>query len=75
MVITLGPDLEAALKEQAQRLGITSEELALRILRTKVIPPSIPEPLDEWERGLLEAARPCGVSIPDWALSREELYD
>jgi len=33
------------------------------------------EPQDEWERGLLEAAIDCGVSLPDSAFSREELYD
>jgi hypothetical protein len=33
------------------------------------------EPRDEWERGLLEAARNWGVSLPDSALSSEGLYD
>jgi hypothetical protein len=33
------------------------------------------EPRDEWERDLLEAARPWGVSLPDAALSSEGLYD
>jgi hypothetical protein len=33
------------------------------------------QPRDEWERGLLEAARDRGVSLPDWALGGEGLYD
>lgn len=32
-------------------------------------------PRDEWERGLLDAAKDCGVSPPDSALSSEGLYD
>lgn len=33
------------------------------------------QPRDEWERGLLEAARDCGVSLPNSALSSEGLYE
>ncbi|MBI1832013.1 MAG: hypothetical protein HYR84_11245 [Planctomycetes bacterium] len=33
------------------------------------------EPRDQWERGLLEAARPWGVSFSDAALSSDGLYD
>lgn len=32
-------------------------------------------PQDEWERGLMESALDCGVSLPDSALSSEGLYD
>lgn len=75
MVVTLDPQLEAALKEQANRAGIAAEELALKVLRSHLLAGVPPEPRDEWERGLLEAARPWGVSIPDAALSSEGLYE
>ena len=32
-------------------------------------------PRDEWERGLLEGGKDCGVSLPDSAVSSEGLYD
>jgi hypothetical protein len=66
--------LEAALKEQANRQGLAPEELALQILRERLLT-ALPEPRDEWERELLDAARPWGVSLPDAALTSEGLYD
>jgi hypothetical protein len=75
MVVPLDASLEAALKEQAHRQGLAPEELALRVLRERLLAGAPPEPRDEWERGLLEAARPWGVSLPDAALTSEELYD
>jgi len=76
MVITLDPQLQAALDEQAQREGVTPEALALNALRERFLG-SVPviEPRDEWERLLLQAASDCGVSLSNAALSREELYD
>ena len=74
MVVTLDPKLEAALRTQALNAGIAPEELALNVLRDRLITGSI-EPRDDWERGLLGAARPWGVSLTDAALSSEELYD
>jgi predicted DNA-binding antitoxin AbrB/MazE fold protein len=32
-------------------------------------------PRDEWERKLLSVAVDCGVSLPDSALSSEQLYE
>lgn len=76
MNITLDPRLESALKVQADRQGLAPEELALKVLREHlIVAPAVPEPRDEWERGLIEAARPWGVSLPDAALSSEELYE
>ena len=75
MVITLSPDLEAALSELAKRLGVAPEALALQVLRERLLAAAALKPRDEWERGLLEAARDCGVSLPDSALSSEALYD
>lgn len=76
MVITLGPELEAALNAAARQRGVAAETLALNALRDRFlgIAPSL-VPRDEWEKGLLEAARNCGVSLPDSALSSEALYD
>jgi hypothetical protein len=75
MVITLGPELEAALNQLARRQGVAPEVLALNALREHVLGTAVLQPRDEWERGLLEAARECGVSLPDSAVSSEGLYD
>ncbi len=76
MVITLGPELEAALNEAASHLHVGPEVLALNALRERFLGNVLAiEPRDEWERGLLMAARDCGVSIPNSALSSEALYD
>jgi hypothetical protein len=76
MVINLTPQLEAALTEQAQRRGIDPQTLALDVLRDRFLPrPPAVEPLDDWERTLFGAALDCGVSIPNWALSSDGLYE
>ena len=75
MVITLPPQLESALTARARRQGLSPEALALDVLRRQLLPAAPPEPRDEWERGLLEAARDCGVSPPDSALGGDGLYD
>jgi hypothetical protein len=76
MVITVGPDLEAVLKELARKQGIAPEALALNVLRERFLTPASQiQPRDEWERRLLEAATDCGVSLSNETLSREELYD
>ena len=76
MVINLPPQLEAALRQQAQRRGVDPQTLALDALRERFLIPAAPlEPQDEWERRLFSAATDCGVSLSDEALSREALYD
>ena len=76
MTITLGPELEAALNEAAQRQGVAPDVLALNVLRERFLAPAPAiQPQDEWERRLLGLAKDCGVSLSDEALSREELYD
>jgi hypothetical protein len=75
MVVALDSKLEAALKEQADRKGIAPEEFALIVLRERLLSAAPLEPRDEWERGLLAAARPWGVSLSNEALSSEGIYD
>jgi hypothetical protein len=76
MTITLGPELEAALREAAQRQGVAPDVLALNALRERFLAPAPAiQPQDEWERELLGLAKNCGVSLSDEALSREELYE
>jgi len=76
MVITLGPDLEAVLSDLARKQGVAPEDLALSALRERFLADaSRLEPRDEWERGLLDAAKECGVSLRNSALSSEGLYD
>jgi hypothetical protein len=76
MVISLGPDLEAALSASARRVGTSPEALALDALRERFL--SVPgpiEPRDEWERRLLDIASDCGVTPPREAFSSEEIYE
>jgi hypothetical protein len=75
MVLTLDPSLEAALQAHAKLQGIAPEQLVVKVLRANLLAGTPPEPRDEWERGLLAAARPWGVSLSDAALSSEGLYD
>ena len=75
MVITLDPELEATLNELACSQGLAPEMLALNALRERFLAAAALQPRDDWERGLLAAARDCGVSLPDSALSSEGLYD
>lgn len=75
MIITVDPELEAILTESARRQGITPEVLALKALRERFLLSAVLEPRDEWERGLLALARDCGVSLPNWAVSSEGIYD
>ena len=76
MVITLEPELEAALNEAALRRGVAPEMLALDTLRQRFLGTALPvTPRDEWERHLLTLPRDCGVSLSDAAFSREALYE
>jgi len=75
MTLTLEVDLASALNEQARRQGIAPEVLAVNALRERFLATAALQPRDEWERGLLEAARDCGVSLSNSALSSEGLYE
>ncbi len=76
MVVTLGPELESALKEAAQRTGTTPESLALDTLRQRFLAsaPRI-QARDEWEQGILDVATDCGVSLSNEAVSSEGIYE
>ena len=76
MVITLGPDLEAALTEVARQQRVAPEILALNALRERFLPPSeASESQDEWERRLRRTATDCGVSLSNSAVSSEGIYE
>ena len=76
MVITVGPDLEAALIDLARKQGVAPEALALQALRERFLAPAlVAPPRDEWERRLRSAATDCGVSLSNGAVSSEGLYD
>lgn len=76
MVITLSPELEAALNDAARRKGVAAEILALDVLREQFLTPGPAiTPRDEWERRLLSIATDCGVSLPHSAFSSEGLYE
>jgi hypothetical protein len=76
MVITLGPDLEAALYDLARKRGVAPEVLALDALRERFLAPAAQiAPRDEWERRLRSAATNCGTSLSNEAVSSEGLYE
>lgn len=75
MTIDLSSDLTAVIVERAKALNTTPEALAQKALRDKFLPKLPFEPQDEWERNLFSAAIDCGVSLSDWALSSDGLYD
>ena len=76
MTITLDPTLETALKDAARREGLTPEALALKTLRERWLTwGALPEPRDEWERRLRNAAKDYGVALSNEAVSSEGIYD
>jgi hypothetical protein len=75
MVVTLTTELEAVVRAKASEQGISPEMLALKVLRDYFLSNAPPQPRDDWERGLLAAARNWGVSFSNAALSSEGLYD
>lgn len=75
MILELDPELEAVLQEQARCAGVAPEQLILQYLQERLRLAAKLQPRDEWERGLLESARPWGVSLSNEALSSEGLYD
>ncbi|HKI30469.1 MAG TPA: CopG family transcriptional regulator [Gemmataceae bacterium] len=75
MVITLGTDLEAVLKEAARTQGVSPEELVMKTLRERLSRPQPIEPRDDWERRLLAVGSDCGVSLSNEALGSEGLYE
>ena len=75
MGITLTPDLEKAIAEQARQQGTTVESLALQALREQFLTLPAVQPRDEWENRLLGAASNCGISLSHSALSSEGLYE
>ncbi|MCI0639293.1 MAG: hypothetical protein L0Y72_30080 [Gemmataceae bacterium] len=76
MVITLSPDLTAALNDLARKQGVAPDILALNALRERFLAPALKiQPQDEWGRGLLAAASDCGISLSNEAVSSEGLYE
>jgi hypothetical protein len=74
MVLHIGSDLEAFLKEAAARQGVTVEEIAVKALKDRFVRPRI-QPRDDWERRLLGTGSDCGVSLSNEAVSSEGIYD
>ena len=76
MVVELDPELEAALIERAERERIAPEALVLKVLRERFLT-SVPAkgPRGDLKELLRSVAKDCGVSLPNSALSREEIYD
>ena len=75
MVLDLPQQLESALAEHADRRGVSPAALARDILERHLLQTAAPVALDDWERGLLAAARDCGVSLTDADLSSDGVYD
>jgi hypothetical protein len=76
MVIQLTPQLQATLAEEAVRLGVTPEALAIATLQERFPPKaSSVMPKDEWEARLFGAALPLGFSPPREWMTSENFYD
>jgi len=76
MVIHLTPELEAALQAEARQKGVSPEDVALGVLRERLLGTGAPiVPQDEWERRLLSVASDCGVSLSHAAVSSEGIYE
>lgn len=78
MTLTLPPDIEKILVQEAEQKGIAPEALALTKLhspapidyRDTLLPPR-----DEWQRQWRSIGIPCGVFLTDEQLSREVMYE
>jgi hypothetical protein len=76
MTVTLDPNLEAALIEEAKRQGIDPETLVVNMLQKKFAQLRQPsEARDDWERLVLAAGSDCGISVPTSALTSDSLYE
>ncbi len=67
--ITLTPELEGAVAEEAQKRGITAAEVVLDALQKKFLP-DVPfshteDTLDEWELEISAAAAAVGLAPAD----------
>ncbi|MGI9057398.1 MAG: hypothetical protein ACR2H5_02365 [Ktedonobacteraceae bacterium] len=80
MTVTIAPELEVALAEEARRDGKTPEDIVLEAVREKLAlaPENTKgydlEPRDEWERRILGIGVHTGVSLSDEAVSSEGIY-
>jgi hypothetical protein len=76
MTITLTPDLEREVIERARHDGLPPEQFAIQALRERFNLPAEPSLSQvEWKRLVRSIGKPRGVSLPDEAFSREDLYD
>jgi hypothetical protein len=77
MTITLTPELEEILVQQAERLRTTPEEIVLTTLRSHLagVTRNRLRTADDRIAFLREAALDCGVSLSNEAVSSEGLYD
>ena len=76
IVIEVSPELVAELNDLARDRRVSLEKAVVDILHER-FPATAPliEPRDEWGRRLREAASNCGVSLSDWDVSREGIYE
>ncbi len=69
MTITLTPELESAVAEEAQKRGLTLQEIVLDTLQNKFLPGMLfghtEDTLDEWELEISAAALQVGLAPPD----------
>jgi hypothetical protein len=75
MTITLDPKLEAAVREAAEKRGVTPEYLAINTLQWRFMEEEMRKPRDDWERALLAMGRDWGVVLTNEQVSSEGIYD
>ena len=74
MTITLGPELETALNEQARKQGVVPEALALDALRERFLAARALSH-EDWAKRLREVGSDCGTSLSHEAVSSEGIYE
>ena len=80
MTITLPAEIEAVLVARARLREATPEQLAVATLRDSLLPDAgtkgvVSEEHEKWIALVKRIGRPCGVAVPDEALSSDGLYD
>lgn len=78
MTIAIPNDLEKALNERAQSLGVSPANIVEQALRKELEAKSsvvLQPPKDDWERRLRNLGVKTGAALSDDQLSRENQYD
>ena len=74
ITLNLSEKMVSIIEREARLRELSEEEIVERAIE-KIYPAEINEPQTEFERSLCAMGFSYGVSLPDSAFSREEMYD